>query len=98
MPDFAMPDPAMPDTSDTPGGDDLPSGQGGIARFETLEARDRFVDEFFVAHPSIRERAVIIGSRPDIIFQSLDNEQTAKIQRALAGRGEWFEDMRFDPM
>lgn len=88
----------MPHPDDAFRGHGRSGQQAGIAHFATRDIRDQFIAELFANRPDLRERAVVVQSRPDIVFQSLDDEEAADIRRAVAGRGEWFDDVRFGPM
>ena len=74
------------------------STHSGFAQFLDHAARDRFVQSTLDRDPHLKRRAFLSESRPTIIFESLTSSQRDQIQSALAGLGQWFDDVQFDSM
>ena len=68
---------------------------GGFAKFAAASDREAFDRDVLISSPDLRRCAHFSGSRPDIVFDGLTAEQLDTVRRALAGRGRWFEDVRF---
>ena len=69
----------------------------GFARFPDAAARTRFARAELDGDAELTRHAHMAATRPTIVFDGLTDHQRKRVVAALAGVGEWFDDIQYQP-
>lgn len=67
----------------------------GFARFPNASARDSFIESVLKQEADLRGRWFLSETGHVIVFEDLVFQQRGRLQAALEGLGEWFDDVQF---